>query len=377
MGRQSAGTGWRRPVWLLLVALVLAGCGSDSGSGSSGGGDTAQPGNKAAAEELVKQSTAAQTEWQGPTSAPKPVTGKTVGIIPCGLAIEGCAREARGAEEAAKAIGWTPVVVDGQGNPATIQQGMDSLITRKVDAIILASVNAQDVGTQLARAKSANVAVIATFASDPKPQGGLGVVGIDDFQAGRAVGAYMVSQGGGGVVVFTQNEAPAVAARAEGLKAALREFGGSDTRIVEEQSISNTQLGAPEEQIMSAILQRHPKGELAWIYAGFDFMLTPLVNAANRAGRTELRGASFDGNLENLDFIRADNIQVVSVGYPLEWAGWGAIDQLNRHFQGQPLVDQGVRFKLLTKDNLPPEGQSYTGDVDFRQRYRSLWGLTS
>ena len=187
----------------------------------------------------------------------------------------------------------------------------------------------------------------------------------------------MVSQGGGGVVVFTQNEAPAVAARAEGLKAALREFGGSDTRIVEEQAISNTQLGAPGEQIMSAILQRHPKGELAWIYAGFDFMLTPLVNAANRAGRTELRGASFDGNLENLDFIRADNIQVVSVGYPLEWAGWGAIDQLNRHFQGQPLVDQGVRFKLLTKDNLPPEGQSYTGDVDFRQRYRSLWGLTS
>lgn len=104
-------------------------------------------------------------------------------------------------------------------------------------------------------------------------------------------------------------------------------------------------------------------------------MLTPLVNVVDREGRKEIRGVSFDGNLENLDFIRKGVVQTAVIGYPLEWSGWGAIDQLNRSLQGKPLAkDQGVRFRLLTKDNIPSSGKSYVGDVDFEAKYRQLWG---
>jgi ribose transport system substrate-binding protein len=288
------------------------------------------------------------------------------------MVVEGCARQARGTEAAAKAIGWTPIIADGQANPQAIQGAITSLINRRVDAIVLNSVNAQDVGAQLELAKAAGIKVIATFAEDPKPHGGLGTVNIDDRKAGRVLAAVAASQGGGGAVLFTQNESPAVAARAEGFRAASKEFGG--IKILDDQSIPNSQLGEPEQKLMSALLQRHPKDSIRWVFAGFDFMLTPLIQSAQRVGRTEIQGFSFDGNQENLDFIRSGKGQAAVIGYPLEWAGWAAVDGLNRAFQDQPLVDEGVRFKLLTKDNLPQPGKSYVGDVDYEAQYRKLWG---
>jgi ribose transport system substrate-binding protein len=335
---------------------------------------SAQSPDPAAAQGVVDAATAVQDSWQGPESAPAPATGKTVGIIPCALFIEGCARLARGAEEAATAIGWEPVVVDGEANPQAIQEAMDSLINRGVDAIILSAVNYQDIGAQVEAATAAGIPVMATFASDPAEIGGLGEVGIDDFEAGRTLAAYAATEGGGGVVLFTQNESPAVAERAEGFKAGYDEFGGPEDGIVVEQSVSNSQLGAPQEPIMAGILQQNPAGTIGWVYAGFDFMLTPLLNVIERDGRSEIKGFSFDGNLENLQFIRDGRLQAAVIGYPLEWAGWAAIDQLNRQFNDEPLLeDTGIRFKLLTADNLPPEGEAYAGDFDFRSKYQELW----
>ena len=352
-------------IWL-SASMILAG----------GAGVLAQEeADLEAAQQIVEAASAIQDEWLGPETAPPPVADKTIGIIPCAVFIEGCIRSARGAEEATQALGWEPIIVDGEANPQAIQEAMDSLINRQVDAILLSSVNYQDIGTQVERANEAGIPVMGVFASDPAEIGGLGEVGIDDFEAGRALAAYAITEGGGGAVVFTQNESPAVAERGVGFKAGYEELGGASETIVAEQSVSNSQLGAPQEPIMSGILQQNPPGSISWVYAGFDFMLTPLVNVIAREGREEIHGFAFDGNLENLQFIRDGHVQAATVGYPLEWAGWAAIDQLNRHFNGEELVeDTGVRFKLLTAENLPPEGEAYTGDLDFRARYLDLWG---
>lgn len=355
----------------LSVAALLTAC---SGTADNSPPPTASAGATDAAKALFNEAKAPKTEWFGPTEAPTPLASATVGIIACGIAIEGCARQVRGAEKAAEVLGWKTIVVDGQGNPLTIQEGMETLINRGVDAIILASVNVQDVGEQVRTAADKGIDVIVTFSPDPTPAGGIGSISIDRFEAGRAVAAYMAVEGGGDVVVFNQNDSPEVAEQAKGLREGLKEFSPG-AKILAEQSIPNTQMGAPQEQIMSGILQQNPEGTIKWVYAGFDFMLTPLVNVVDREGRKEIRGVSFDGNLENLDFIRKGVVQTAVIGYPLEWSGWGAIDQLNRSLQGKPLAkDQGVRFRLLTKDNIPSSGKSYVGDVDFEAKYRQLWG---
>ncbi len=369
--RRSARRAALAGVAAACVALATA-CSGGSDPGAAEPSSSASGGDLAAAKQVVEQASQDKSTWEGPTSGPDPVSGKTIGIVPCGMVVEGCAREARGTEAAAKAIGWQSVIADGEANPQALQRAVTSLINRKVDAIVLNSVNAQDIGAQLEAAKKAGILVIATFAEDPTPYGGLGTVNIDDEAAGRALAAYAATNGGGGVLLFTQNESPAVAARAVGFRAAAKEFGG--LTILEDQSIPNNQLGEPEQKLMSSLLQRHPKGTVSWVVAGFDFMLTPLVNAAQRAGRTEIKGMAADGNQENLNFIRTDAGQAAVIGYPLEWAGWAAVDGLNRAFNKQPLVDEGVRFKLLTKANLPPENSSYVGDLDYEAKYRELWG---
>src|SRR5690554_3446310 len=117
----------------LSIATLLAAC-----SGTTDNSPTpAAPGEASdAAIALVDEAKAPKSDWLGPTEAPAPLDSATVGIIACGIAIEGCARQVRGAEEAAEVLGWETIVVDGQGNPLTIQAGMETLINRGVDAII-------------------------------------------------------------------------------------------------------------------------------------------------------------------------------------------------------------------------------------------------
>src|SRR5262249_29989330 len=126
---------------------------------------------------------------------------------------------------------------------------------------------------------------------------------------------------------------------------------------------------------MSSYLQRYPKGQINWVFCGYDFMCTPLIQEIQRSKRTEIKAVGYDGNLQNLGFIRSGNVQAAAIGYPLEWAGWAVVDELNRYFNKKPLWPgtKYFNFRLLTKANLPPAADSYEGDIDFRARFKQLW----
>lgn len=370
----------RAALAIAFVSMFVAACGGGATTAApSTGATTAAPSTGAgsagieAAKALVGKHSAEITAWPGPTTAPAAATGKKIGVITCANAAEGCIREANGAEEGAKAIGWDVQVLDGQGDQQKQLAACSALLDSKVDAIVLVSLNDAVLGPCMDRAKQQGTLIINTVSPDPRAFGGLMNVGPDDFEAGRTLAAYIAANSGGNVAIFDHNENPAVADRARGLKAGLSEFGAS-YQVVYEISVTLSQIGAPEEQLMSAFLQSHPKGTADWVYAGFDAMLAPLVDTADRAGRSELKALSIDGNLQNLDFIRKGTIEVASVGYPLEWVGWAAIDELNRAFAGKGLVDEAIPFRLLTKDNLPEAGKPFEGDFDFRSEFKKLWG---
>jgi ribose transport system substrate-binding protein len=328
-----------------------------------------------AAQALVTQAMAPETTWIGPTSSPPIAKGKTIGVIPCATFVEGCAREQRGVVEAAKAAGWNTIVIDGKVDPQVQQNAINSLIARKVDAIVLNSINASSVGQGMAAAKKAGIPVIVSFAQDPTPFGGLTDVRIDDTKAGKVAAAYIVTHGGGNVLAVYDNSAEEVVQRYDGLKAGLSQFGGA--KLIASEKISGSQIGPSEASLMSSYLQRYKKGDINWVFCGYDFMCTPLIQEIDRSGRGEIKAIGYDGNLENLAFIRKGTVQEAAVGYPLEWAGWGVVDELNRYFNKQKLWPgtNYFNFRLLTKANLPKAGNSYQGDVDFRSKFKQLWGL--
>lgn len=391
MNDSSPRTALRAP-WLVLVvsvAVLAAACGGDepenggaSPTGDAGGeeqptetGTGGEANGMEEAQRLVDEAMAPITEWAGPTSAPPILEDVTIGVVNCAEFVEGCSRQSDGVEEAAEVVGWDVIRIGGELDPSAWSEAVNSLVNQGVDAIILNSIYAGAIGDAVESAVEAGVPVISSFSGDPTPWGGIIEVKIDNLEAGRAAGAYIITQGGGNVAIFDHNENPEVAKRAEGLREAFDTWAPDDTEIVFDEFIPGAQIGPPLEEQASAMLQANPAGSVDWVFAGFDAILTSVVRAIERAGRDEIKGISYDANLENLNFIREGQVQVASIGYPLEWTGWALVDELNRYLQDEPINDPYIQYRLITEENLPPEGETWQGDFDFRSEYRELWGV--
>ena len=385
-GRESSPTRrrWRAIIALLAtLALVVAACGdsADTTTEPTEPAATAAPTTAAGpsgleqAQAIVDAASARITEWIGPDSAPTPLEGVKIGVVNCAEFVEGCSRQSDGVDEAAAVLGWEVIRIGGQLDPTVMAEAVNSLVAQGVDAIILNSIFAGVIGDAVEGAVADGVPVITSFSGDPTPWGGLIEIKIDNFEAGRAAGAYIITQGGGNVAIFDHNENPEVAKRAEGLRAVIQELAPNDTGIVFDEFVPGAQIGPPLEELASAMLQANPEGTVQWVFGGFDAILTSVVRAVDRAGRDKIRGIAYDANLENLNFIREGIVQTAAIGYPLEWTGWALIDELNRHLQGEPINEPYIQYRLITADNLPPEGQTWQGDFDFRSKYMELWSV--
>src|SRR5579875_387012 len=77
------------------------------------------------------------TQWDGPTSGPPAQKGKRVIYISSDQRNGGALGVSRGAEEAAKAIGWEFKIIDGQGSVPQQTAGVGQAIAQRPDGIIL------------------------------------------------------------------------------------------------------------------------------------------------------------------------------------------------------------------------------------------------
>ena len=209
------------------------------------------------AQAIVEAASAEITEWIGPDSAPTPLEGITIGVVNCAEFVEGCSRQSDGVDEAAAVLGWEVIRIDGQLDPTVMAEAVNSLVAQGVDAIILNSIFAGVIGDAVESAVADGVPVITSFSGDPTPWGGLIEIKIDNFEAGRAEGAYIITQGGGNVAIFDHNENPEVAKRAEGLRAVMQELAPNDTAITFDEFIPGAQIGPPLEEHG----QRHAAGQ--------------------------------------------------------------------------------------------------------------------
>src|SRR5438876_3691910 len=96
----------------VLVCLVAAGF----ASGSEVKRDATSPAFLKAAKAAVAKAKAAP-RILGPKQAITVPTGKTIGIIPCGLTAPACVRMADQVKAAAKVLGWKTVTADGALSP--------------------------------------------------------------------------------------------------------------------------------------------------------------------------------------------------------------------------------------------------------------------
>ena len=77
-----------------------------------------------------------QSDWRGPTSAPKPDPGKLIVYMSTDEQNDASREWGQAIQEAGAKIGWKVVIVDGHGTPVGWQQGLNQAIALKADGIV-------------------------------------------------------------------------------------------------------------------------------------------------------------------------------------------------------------------------------------------------
>jgi ribose transport system substrate-binding protein len=367
---------------LLAVGAFAIGCGSDSSGGSSsapaeGSGDKSKLAAFEAQIDKDTQAATADDPARPPTDGPKAAAGKTVFVIGCSFQAEGCARPSKAAAEAVKAIGWNVTLVDTQGDPTKAANSIRQAISQKADGIIVNGFDGTGLAAPLGQARDAGIKTVGMVAADPKgafdnimPK----TLEPDGYLLGQQ--AYKLSKGKLHILMFTGDEFGVVQQRVQGTERFVKECqaAGGDCKIVGKQDVIAAQLGTQVPAQAASLARANPDFTIVW--SPYDGAGTFLIQGLKQSGVDMSKSVmvGFDANAPNLDIIRKDGFEKATIGFPLEWMGYQAVDNLNRMFGGQDAVELNTLHKLLTKDNVPASG-AWQGDFpDFRTAFKAAWG---
>lgn len=192
--------------------------------------------------------------WTGAESSPPPIKGATVAVMPCPLELVVCQYLFQSAKNAAEAIGWEAFPIDNKGDPAIAQRGVEAAINRGVNCVLTLASPARDIRAQIARGKEKGVAFVTGFSDDAREFGGDVGYGLDYAAAGELLGAYIVANGGGGVMFFNAPQLPQLTVRLNGVKDYIEKHGGDVAKTVHWEDYSLAQGAQGEITKMQALL---------------------------------------------------------------------------------------------------------------------------
>jgi ribose transport system substrate-binding protein len=392
----------------LCLALVVAACGGGgSSSSSTSGGETEEAaeteetseetseeessGSSSAvveeAEKEVEEAKKPVTEFNGPAKSPPPAKGKTVYVISCSPDTEGCQRDVSGALEAVEEMGWTAKRLDTKGAPEEFVASMEQAMNAGADGIIAASFPLEAIAQPLKEAESKGIPVVTMIAGNENSEAGANFkggyfaeIGADGTEQGRQAADWIISQTKGKATIGILNtpEFPILGARIEGFKEKFEEC--PECSIKQEVNVPLVKLASEATSATANFLQANPDVNFLFpTYDGMALFAAPAIKSVGDEGKVYM--VAIDGNKPNLAAIEKEESQSASVVAPHEWIGWAAVDEINRAFAGEPVAPEwqpgggGIPSKLLDKTNLPPAGEDFTGDIEYKKEFRKLWGI--
>lgn len=362
----------RAPVMVALVAvgLVLTACGSTDEA--SRGGDSVQDSSyMASATELVA---AASGEVPFPELEPVPAApGQKLFVISPSQSLEGNARMAQGAIDAAKAIGWETVLVDAQFDPVKEAAGVQRAVSEKADAIVLVAMNAAPIISAVKAARQAGLPVVSIVSGNAEGAEVDYDVTFDQHRSGEIAASEMINVARGKVhaIVMDDTAQPLVKPIVDGVTATLKAC--ATCTIEQTVNFVSSQVGPDLTSLVQSALARHPKTN--YIFTPYGAVAVFAAKAVkNVSSKAEIVSTASD--LVNYDLIRQGHVQVASVDQPAAYDGYLAVYEVNRIIQGKKILDVEVPIKLITKKNAPSEGQAWEGDSEFVPLFSAAFGLS-
>lgn len=336
------------------------------------------------AKAFVAKATAPVTLWDGPTTGPKAVGHKLVIFVSADQRNGGVLGVSEGAEQAAKVIGWTLRIIDGQGSVSGRASALTQAIAMKPDAIILGSVDAVEQASLIAQAAKDGIKIVS-WHSGPYPGKIKGSpiftnIETDPIAIAKAAAYYAVAESNGtaNVILFTDNLYKIAIAKTDAEADVIKGCSGCSILAVEDTPLGQVSERMP--QLTTSLLEKYGA---KWTYSigvndlYFDFM-APSLAAAGVAGNGYPRNiAAGDGSQAAFNRIRNQHYQIATVPEPLFLDGWQLIDELNRDFAGQPPSGYSTPVHLITIKNVNSDGGDkgvYDPSNGYQAAYRAIWG---
>ena len=335
-----------------------------------------------------KQKAAAATgradKWDGPTTGPKAVGAKTIVYVAGDMKNGGILGVSQGIEQAAKAIGWTVRVLDGQGTVSARTAALNQALTLKPDGIVVGGFDTNEQSVGFKAAADAGIPLVGWHSGPvpgPEPEAGLfaNVTSVSaDVAATAAMQAVADSDGHAGVVIFTDSQYQIALFKARAMEAVVKKCAGCTVLAFEDSPIGESSNRMP--QLTTSLLQRFGA---KWTYSlaindlYFDFM-PPALSAAGIEGDGPPKAISAgDGSESAFQRIRAKQYQMATVPEPLNLQGWQLVDELNRAFSKQQWSGYVPAVHLVTADNIGFDGgpnNVFDPDNAYRDHYKAIWG---
>lgn len=378
----------------LLIALVLfataalAACGDDDGgSSSSPTGDsgasteTASAGLAKAEAEVEKLTEPTKTFTPpGPPINASALRGKTIWYVPISASIPVLAVEEGGMKEAAKSVGLSFQVCDGQFTPAAASSCIERAVNASAAGIILDSVEPHTVAPSLAKAATRDIPVMG-FQLEGTESDSIRFISGGDLESHVAAMYY--------IIAHSEGKANILAASTEGAKAAEEQMAAAEQVIEEncsECSFAKAEVTASGIQKMpsavSSALLQNP--DVNYGFPQYDFFAPLFLRGMQQAGRSSgITVVSTNAALAQMKEVASGGTQVADIGANRNYLGWEAVDGLLRMALDKPAPeDVTVPIRIFDESNIgdldltESAGMSgeWWGSTDYKAEFPKLWG---
>lgn len=371
----------------LAVALVtLSACGAVSSSKSESGS-----GSTASSSEATK---ALDTAYKGvtgtpPTEATKPRAGVKLWVVSCGQQIPSCATPVAGVEEAAKAVGWSVKMCDGQLNPTGWGNCIRQATSAGADVVIPVGIDCVAVQAPMQEAAAKGVKIIGGGGSDCTAAGGKALMATERLQLpdttiqqywelnGKLQADWLIGKTNGKAQVLLVNFTDPIWGPwiTKGFTDELATCSGC--KIVDSLDLANNDFvnNTAAQKFSSALLAKPDVNAISvavggWMGAGFS----QAIQSSGRAGKLVV--SSGFGDASTMDLIRNASFTFGALGYATQWGSYGSVDEAIRVLNGEKPVVEGDGFQMVDKSKNLPSSGDYDPGVDYKAAYLKLWGVS-
>ncbi|MCW2917189.1 MAG: sugar transporter substrate-binding protein [Actinomycetia bacterium] len=372
---------------VVVTAFVAGGCshGSPTSSSSSRPTQGASLASKCpavlnTAKRAVAHAEDVNAPWDGPTSGPRAVAGKSIVYVAETMINPGVASTAKAVQEAGRAIGWDVRVIDGQGTPAGIQAAFGQAVALNPSGIVVGGFDPNSATQQVKQANDGHIPIIGWHATaSPGPSANPKLftnitTRVEDVARITAYWIIVESNGNAGAVIFTDSSVPFAANKAQLIKKALLTCSG--VKVLSYENIPIPDAGSRTPQEVSSLLSRF--GD-RWTHSAAinDLYFADAAPALRGAGKkgddAPFSIGAGDGDPSAFERIREKQFQAATVPEPLNQQGSQIIDEFNRAFAGRPASGYVAPVHLITPRTV--DDTTSWDPPGYRAAYKRIWGV--